>query len=227
MSVDNGIPTTVTGLPTFIGLYGIACPTATTCYAVGYDTQNGIDAVTTITNGVAGAPVEVPDSVEWLNAITCPSSTQCYAAGLVNYEPSIVPVSSGVPGTPVEFGQDFYMNGIACTSVGNCLAVGEDQAQTGVVFPLVDGAAGTPQTLAGTEYLYGVACASEGDCLLAGASTAGADGYSTGVVSHYTGGGPHAPVEVPGTNGLGQVVCGETVNACLTVGAAHEGSWAG
>ena len=93
VSIVGGKAVKVTDLPVFIGLYGIACPTTSKCYAVGYDNADDADAVTTITSGKAGAPVEVQGNPgEWLNAISCPSSTECYAVGLENYNPSFIPI---------------------------------------------------------------------------------------------------------------------------------------
>jgi hypothetical protein len=89
--------------PAFIGLYGIACPTASRCEAVGYDNSDDADAVTTVTNGVAGPLQEVAGGGEWLNAISCWSSTQCDAVGLVNYVQSFVPISNGVPEAAIAF----------------------------------------------------------------------------------------------------------------------------
>jgi hypothetical protein len=221
VTIVNGQPTNVTQLPTFNGLYGIACPTATTCYAVGYDSNDDADAVTTITGGQASAPAEVPGGGEWLNAISCPSATQCYAAGLVNYNPSIDPILSGVPQAALTVPDAWYLNGIDCPSVGTCVAVGENTTQQGIVAELSDGAIGTPVVVSGTEYLYGVGCAVDGSCLLAGASTPGL-GYSTGVLVRDHGrliSGAHV---VPGTNGLGQTICDADLSDCTTVGAGES-----
>jgi hypothetical protein len=122
VSITRGRPRSVTPLPAFIGLYGIACPAADTCYAVGYDNADDAGSVTTITNGQASAPAEVPDGgyTPWLNAISCPTPTQCYAAGLVNYLPSIVPVTAGTPQAAVTVPDAWYLSGIDCPAAGSC-----------------------------------------------------------------------------------------------------------
>ena len=102
-------------LSAFYALYGIDCATANTCEAVGYDTEDIADAVTTITNGTAEAPVEVPGGGEWLNAISCASATECDAVGLVNFTASVVPISDGMPQTPLTIPNAWYANGIDCT----------------------------------------------------------------------------------------------------------------
>jgi phosphatidylinositol-3-phosphatase len=220
--VAGGRPESVTPLPAFIGLYGIACPATSTCYAVGYDNADDAGAVTTITNGRASAPAEVPNDGDtpWLNAISCPTATQCYAAGLVNYLPAIVPVASGTPGHAVNVANAWYLNGIDCPTAGNCVATGENTVQQGIVATLVGGAAGTTTVVPGTEYLYGAGCAADGQCLLAGASTVGAHNYGSGVLVTDDGGKLGRARLVAGTNGLGQTTCGRAIRDCISAGAA-------
>jgi len=222
--IVNGQPVKVTDLPDFIGLYGIACPTATTCYGVGYDNAEDDGAVTTITNGTASAPAEVPNdgNTPWLNAISCPTATQCYAAGLVNYVPAIVPITAGTPQAAVNVANAWYLNGIDCPSVGNCVAVGENSTEQGIVATLVAGTAGTTAVVANTEYLYGVGCAADGDCLLAGARSVGPHDYGSGVLVPYEGGTALAARVIGRTNGLGQTICAATVQECVSAGAAFD-----
>ena len=220
VKIVNGRPTSVQRLSAFYALYGVDCPTATTCEAVGYDTEDIADAVTTISNGVAGAPVEVPGGGEWLNAISCASANDCDAVGLVNFTASVVPISDGVPQTPLTIPNAWYVNGIDCTSVGNCLMVGEsgDDGE-GYVSKLVDGAIGATTLVPGTEYLYGAGCAAHGKCVLAGASQVGAAGYSHGVLVRDDNGELGTVQNFAGTNGFNQVTCGESLSECSTVGA--------
>lgn len=228
VSIRNGQATTTTPLPLFIGLYGIACPTTTTCYAVGYDNNDDADAVTTITNGQASAPAEVEAGSgvgEWLNSISCATATKCDAVGLVNYNPSFVPIANGIPGTPVTItdnGNAWYVNGIDCTTANNCAAVGENDTEQGIVSTLVNGQLGTTQVVSGTEYLYGVGCIANGDCVLTGASTPGTSGYSVGTDTQYDNGVAKSTRSVPGTNGFGQVLCGAELQGCVAVGAAYR-----
>jgi hypothetical protein len=220
----NGQPKSVTKLSAFIGLYGIACPSSTTCYAVGYDNATDAGAVATIINGQASAPTDVPNDGDtpWLNAISCPTAARCYAAGLVNYLPAIVPITSGTPGAAVNVANAWYLNGIDCPSVGNCVAVGENSTEQGIVATLVGGAAGTTTVVRGTEYLYGAGCAADGDCLLAGASSVGAHNFGNGVLVEDNGGTLLAARSVPGTNGLGQTICGSTTGDCVSAGAVFS-----
>lgn len=228
VSIKDGVPTSTVPLPAFIGLYGIACPTATTCYAVGYDNVDDADAVVTITNGHASVPAEVDPKQgvgEWLNAISCPTATLCDAVGLVNYSPSFVPIVNGIPGIPVTIsdgGHAWYVNGIDCASANNCVAVGENDSEQGIVSTLVNGQIGTTQVVPGTVYAYGVGCDTTGDCIITGASTPGANGYSTGTVTPFIGGAVQATRRVASSNGFGQVSCQADLESCEAVGAAYK-----
>lgn len=228
VSIRDGQVNDVTPEPAFIGLYGIDCTTSSTCYAVGYDNDNDADAVTTIVNGQAGPLNEVEPGQgvgEWLNAISCPTTTECYAVGFVNYYPSIVPISKGVPGTPVTISDNenaWYVNGIDCTSVNYCVAVGENDTEQGIVSTFVDGAVGTTQVVPGTVNLYGVGCDTEGDCLLTGSSVPASNGYSVGTVTGLVNGTLQSTREVADTNGFGQTICGQALDSCLSVGAAYR-----
>jgi phosphatidylinositol-3-phosphatase len=222
VSIAGGKAVKVTDLPAFIGLYGIACPTTSKCYAVGYDNADDADAVTTITSGKAGAPVEVQGNPgEWLNAISCPSSIECYAVGLENYNPSFIPISSGTPGTPVTIPNAWYASGIDCTSVGNCVAVGENTTEQGIIGTLVNGKIGPTTVVKGTEYLYGVGCASSISCVITGAGIQASNGYSSGVVDSLTGGVPGKVKTVAHASGLGQVLS-TGHSAYLTIGATYS-----
>ncbi len=210
----------VTRLPAFIGLYGIDCPTSGTCYAVGYDNSHDADAVTTITDGTASAPAELKGSGEWLNAISCPSSTECYATGLgMNYEPQIVPIAHGVPGTAVTIPDAWYASGIDCWSVGNCAVAGENSKQQGIIGTLVNGRVAATTVVTGTEYLYGVACGSASACVATGAGVPDASGHSSGVVVDLAGGKAASVSTVRGSNGYGQVI--PYRNGYVAVGAAY------
>jgi hypothetical protein len=222
VTLTDGRPVSVTDLPAFIGLYGIACPSASTCYAVGYDNSGNAGAVTTITNGQASAPAEVPDDgyTPWLNAISCPTATQCYAAGLVNYEPSIVPITAGVPADADTVADAWYLNGIDCPAVGDCIATGENDAEQGIVATLVNGQPGSTRVVPGTSYLYGVGCAADGSCLLAGASPVSTHSFGTGVLVGDRAGTLTATRTVPGSEGLGQTVCGQAAGDCVSAGAS-------
>jgi hypothetical protein len=240
VTVVNGIPTHVTQVPDMYAFYGVACPTMNTCYAVGYDTSDIADAVVTITNGVPGQPVEAPENgAPWLNAISCPTATQCYAAGINNFQAAIVPIVSGVPQNPIpdqnaaspdnNFANLWYLNGIDCPSVGNCVAVGETaNTQQGAVVTLVNGQlthvdstnGPTAQVVPNTSYLYGVACISMSSCILVGSSAIGTNNEPVGAVSLFTNGTAAPATVYPQANGFGPGTCGATLSSCDFVGSS-------
>jgi hypothetical protein len=119
----------------------------------------------------------------------------------------------------VDVAHAWYLNGIDCPSAGNCLAVGENSTEQGIVATLTGGAAGTTTVVPGTEYLYGVGCATDGNCLLAGASSVDPQEFGTGVLVTDDGGMLGSADPVPYANGLGQVSCGESLADCLSAGA--------
>jgi hypothetical protein len=132
----------------FIGLYGIACPSATTCYAVGYDNANDADAVTTITSGQPGAAVTVPDAW-YLNGIDCTSAGSCVAVGENSKEQGIIgALVDGKAGATTVVPGTEYLYGIGCEASGaSCVATGaSSQAangySSGVVVPFASGKAG-------------------------------------------------------------------------------------
>ena len=218
VSLSNGHPTSVMELREFVGLYGIACPTSSTCEAVGYDDANDADAVVTIDDGVVGTPKEVPGGGEWLNGISCWSTSQCDAVGLVNYVPSFVPIISGAPQTAIAIPNAWYANGIDCTSTGTCTAVGETATTAQGLVASLSGTKVTTSVAPGTEYLYGVGCIADGSCVLAGAGAPGL-GQSAGVLVDDVGGQLSGAKTIPGTNGIGQTLCGTSLTDCESAGA--------
>lgn len=222
VKIVDGRVTDVTPDSAMIGLYGIACPTSTTCYAVGYDNADDADAVITVTDGQipASAPLEVAGGGEWLNTISCASATACDAVGLVNYEPSFVPVVSGVPGSPVTIPNAWYVNGVDCVSSTTCVAVGEDTTEQGIVATDTDGVA-TTTVVPDSLNLYGVAASQAGSYVVTGAGLPDAQGYSSGVVLTYDNGRVGQVTTLGDTNGFGQVACGARDTGCVAVGATY------
>ncbi|HEV8064287.1 MAG TPA: hypothetical protein VGP46_05625, partial [Acidimicrobiales bacterium] len=136
-----------------------------------------------------------------------------------NYSPSIVPIDAGIPGTPVTIPDSWYLNGIDCWKAASCVVVGENKTEEGIVDIVTGSTAPAPKVIKESEYLYGAGCDSSGDCVLTGASTPGADGYSTAIVVDWAKGAASSPRTIAATNGFGQVVCaGAGLGGCLSVG---------
>jgi peptidoglycan/xylan/chitin deacetylase (PgdA/CDA1 family) len=196
--ITNGAPGTAqpapgTGLTG--GLSGVACPTATTCEAVG----GGV--AVPITNGTPGTAQPAPGS-----AVACPTATTCEAVG----GNVAVPITNGVPGSaryvPTGGMDSFNLYGVACPTATTCEAVGDGgwpaSSQQGVTVPITNGTPGAVQAMAGSSRLFGVACPTAGMCEIDGdiATSAGSDGvvaamaiqtvvsltFDNGAVSQYT-----------------------------------------
>ncbi len=130
----------------FFSWNGVACPSASTCLAVGGDDTSGIVATATMSAGTWtwGPATEVasdPSGAGILNAIACPSSSSCVAVGGDGNSQGIVDhatlSSAGwtwappVVLTPPTSGTG-PLSGVACPSASTCVAVGTD-GSVGVV----------------------------------------------------------------------------------------------
>jgi uncharacterized repeat protein (TIGR02543 family) len=207
-------------IPGTTQLEGVACPSATTCEAVGYNsTPEGV--VVPITSGVPGSPVTVSGTSELLG-VACPSATTCEAVGYNSSDEGVVvPITSGVPGSPVTVSGTEFLNGVACPSTTTCDAVGATQVTVGVslvsiglVVPITSGVPGSPVTVSGTAQLFGVACPGATICEAVGATQVTVDNVLTltGVVVPITSGVLGSPVTVSGTFELDGVACPSTTS---------------
>jgi hypothetical protein len=213
------------------GLDDVACTSVGNCVAVGYYTNHGGDyapMVATETGGVwgkASALTLPPDATSdgAVDGVACTSVGNCVAVGsykavsgvqaLVASEADGVwgpastltlPTGATAPGS-----QQTVLNGVACTSVGNCVAVGSyDDNSNGantrpdrvIVASETKGAWGRAKALtlptgatASTDaVLDGVACTSVGNCVAVGAyydrSGVGDDGNDRVMVASETDG---------------------------------------
>ncbi|HTV12565.1 MAG TPA: hypothetical protein VME20_11975 [Acidimicrobiales bacterium] len=107
---------------------GVACPTATSCVAVGVDASGDLVAARLDAAGSPG-PVSVsPSAMYPSGAPACPSAATCYAAGTdANNDGTVTPiaVATGHVGTPQE--QDATIgeyHGMACATPTTCYAAG-------------------------------------------------------------------------------------------------------
>jgi hypothetical protein len=76
--ITSGAPGTAQAAPGTQNLFGVACPTSTTCELVGYDGSNGV--VAPITSGSPRTAQPVSGTAN-LRGVACPSSTTCEAVG--------------------------------------------------------------------------------------------------------------------------------------------------
>ena len=222
-SASRGTPTWVSDVvPADTGaLQAIACPSTTSCYAVGELSVSGapgIAIVLSLASRASRRPTWVSDVVPadaagTLDAIACPSSTSCYAVGSAvdsaAYRSRVVIISL-LSARPPTWVSDVVpadaagtLDAIACPSSTSCYAVGSLSGtlgtgnQTGAILSLSElggnamgglstrvhmpsGAyrlqvpAWTPDTVPpGLESLGAVACPSTTVCYAVGATPAG------------------------------------------------------
>ncbi|HZT96836.1 MAG TPA: hypothetical protein VFB34_08365 [Chloroflexota bacterium] len=153
-------------------LNGMACYTPTKCIAVGYSELKDSGAVVQIDNGVAGSPIQVGSDKGQGNiglvGVACATSSQCVATGYsltvdskgnVGEEAALVPISNGVPGSPV-YPSSPPLGPIACPTVSSCIAVGvvaNGNTESGVAYA-VDPSTLSVALLASIPYSGAIGC---------------------------------------------------------------------
>ncbi len=213
-------------------LTGIACPTATTCEAVGVDVTYtsqgstiGPGLIVPITSGVAGAPQNVTGT-QSLSAIACPSSTSCVAIGTNSSGPVVVSITLGatdtfVTSSVVSAVQTWHS--IACPTTTECEAVAQGTIGQ-VVVPITDGTPGSPQVISGAYSLAAIACPSATTCEVAGEIDA--NSTPEGAILPITNGVPGTLQQVPGIASLSGIAC-PSVSSCEAAGSdnTQPGEW--
>jgi hypothetical protein len=223
VSITDGVPGGVQqvsgngqiGVPDTIIFYGVACSTATSCVAVGWDTY--LDAVAVpISDGVAGS--EVPVLASQLNGVFCRTTGVCLAVGSGLVDGGIVvPLRNGAigngGGAPQGAGG---LSGVACRTGGACLAVGG----ASVVVPMTRMNPGRATRVSGVKELNGVACKGAIFCLAVGNNASNA-----GVMVRITSATPDIAKAVPGTSEINAIAC-PGQDSCLAVGQvpSNEGA---
>jgi hypothetical protein len=205
-----GFPIVVRGTVVF---FGVACPTATSCFAVG-DGGSG-EVVLPITDGIPGTPIPVPGAYE-LRGIACESATSCVAVGSNAANVGIVvPITGTAPGVPITVPGTISVDSISCPSATGCTAVGTAAGTVdGVVVPIAGRVPGSPVFVSPIR-LRAIACQTATSCTAVGDNNF--PSYAA-VVLPITNGTPGAPVTVPGVGaGLDAIAC-QTASTCTAVG---------
>jgi hypothetical protein len=166
-------------------LSAVSCPSGTHCLAVGEnsDASEGVAVPLDPETGavVAGQSVQSIPGI-FMAAVACPSTTRCLGVGhapdgqgvAVSLDPATGAIATGesvqtIPGTG-----GMGLEGVACPTTTQCLAVGENAgASAGAAVPL-DPATGAPstgqsgQSVTTKGVLVGVSCPSAAVCLAVG-----------------------------------------------------------
>ena len=196
-------------------LEGVACPSATSCIAVGSGSSSGAVVVPLAADGNPGTPVTAQAS--FLSEVACGSATSCVAVGGTGIG-SVVTIDSGTPGTLQTVTGTEDLGAVACANASTCLGLGAEFPDVEVVVPIVNGTAGTAETLPGpTVELNFVACPSATSCIAVGAD------HSGGVAVPLSPSGTPGTVQpVAGTSDLEGVAC-LSATSCIAVGAGSSG----
>ena len=122
-------------------LFGVSCPTANSCVAVGYDGNNSFQQtlVDTLSGGtwrVAPSPMaDPPHVIDSLNAVSCTSASTCTAVGSATnmtgtnghtLVESLRHRTWQVTPSPNTTAALNTLSGVSCTSSNACVAVGYD-----------------------------------------------------------------------------------------------------
>src|SRR5581483_2561260 len=110
-------------------LYGVSCPAATTCYAVG---GSSLGTIVSTTDGRTWRTTVVPGSGTFI-AIDCTSRTVCVAVGYAtNTTGSAAETTDGVHWRLMPLPSGTHpLQAVTCPVAGSCLAVGIDSLDHG------------------------------------------------------------------------------------------------
>jgi hypothetical protein len=164
-------------------LFGIACPAARMCVAVGKNVFSG--AMTEMWNGRGWRRVRPPAlDISGFTSVACGSTDACVAAGFVNSGQVLIERWNGRrwsfshPPIPDAFND---LPGAACSSPVACFVVG-DASSPDFEYPLVERLTGTKRSLMpvptraswDASQLTAVACTTDRACVTVGSSYRGA-----------------------------------------------------
>jgi hypothetical protein len=238
------------------GLYGVSCPSASACTAVGFSYRSVGSTLVPATvaerwNGTAWAAQSTPSpggaNGSGLYGVSCPSASACTAVGF-----SIVNSLTGATATVAERwngtawatqstpspGLDYvgsYLQGVSCTSASACTAVGTYSNGSGVngtgIVSLAErwnGTAWATQSVPSpgqgevpTNLLEAVSCASASACTAVGQYTTSAPGIENFAVRWN--GTAWAVQAVPGPDGILEGVSCPSASTCTAAGS-HDTS---
>lgn len=175
--------------PTFEPGGSIACPSTTTCYDVGYDTDSNQDAfITTTDSGTTWTEGNISGSTFFGSPIACPSTSVCYLPVFVTAYPfegfrMLATTNAGSTwvsqSLPKHTGN---LTSLSCPSVSICYGVGQTMVGGGftgtgdIVVTTDSGTVWANQLIpSGTGDLYSVDCSSTTICFAEG-TPAGSSG---------------------------------------------------
>ena len=154
-----------------VGLYGVSCPSATKCIAVGELQQPGTigGAVVTVTSGHASAAKHV-SAANGLYGVSCTSATNCYAVGFNEAADGVVVHLEGSSQTPIVVPLVDAFTGVACVSATLCYAVGTEHnnKKGAVVATISKNEVIRTKIVPKLSTPFGIACHSASSCVAVG-----------------------------------------------------------
>ncbi len=173
------------------------------------------------TSTLPGVSVPRPvHDVAVLAAVSCATTTECVAVGATSVDGTgvVVPITNGVPGSPLMVDGTKGLDGVSCPTTTFCEAVGAG-AGSGVAVPVNSGKPGLPVAVAGTVALNGVSCPTGPLCEAAGRSAT--QGYVV-TLTNPTDALPVVPVA--GTTSVNGIDCANN-SSCQVVASTSNGSY--
>ncbi len=203
-------------LPAAIGhVYGIACASASECFAAGrMDTANGGVIAATTDSGSTWTTQSLPSGVGPLSGISCPTSSECVVAGSrpASFNPGTLTglvlstddsgSSWSVASLPSTVGP---LDAVSCPSATECLATGSLDGGAGpaMLVSTDSGSVWSLQTIpSGLSGLNSISCPTASDCFAVGNKPASNFSHVIGAVIATTDAGTNwyeqsVPVSVP------------------------------
>jgi photosystem II stability/assembly factor-like uncharacterized protein len=216
--------------PTTTSLFGVSCPDASDCWAVGGG--SGASKIIHTSNGAVSSPTwsaQTPPSGAFAqyNDVDCVNVSDCWAIGSVyNVAPLIAATTNGgstwnaqAPPGPVTVA----LQGLSCPSASKCIAVGGVLGTFPTIISTANGGATwttlTPPTTTHTQ-LNDVDCPSTTVCFAVG----GNNGTAT-IIASTNGGGTWTAQTTPASDdvALNSIAC-PTTSVCFAVGNAITGT---
>jgi hypothetical protein len=220
-------------------LFGVACSTASQCWATGYYSNGSVNQtlIETWTGGnwtIVASPNTSTGTANELFGLACAAATECWGVGTAGGQTLVVEWAGTAWAivTSPNAGSGDSLAGVTCFATSECWAAGS-YVSAGVNQTLVEEWTGTAWSVVSSpntgatqaNSLAGIACAAASDCSAVG-SYVGANGFQQALAEHFNGTwsitGSPALTDTQ-TNLLSGVTC-LSASDCLAVGSAVDGA---
>ncbi len=223
-------------------LLGVACVSASDCWAVGVNDGPNL-TLAEHWNGSAWSIVTTPNpstSLDNLSAVACTGTSDCWAVGFASAGLLVDTLAEHWNGsawstvtTPNPSPNFTTLDGVVCVSASDCWAVGESGDYTSTLAEHWNGInwsivttpnASSLGVAAKDNLLQGVTCAGTSDCWAVGDASTGSGGTQQTLAEEWNGSGwsiVNTPNPSPSQNILNAVACTSAAN-CWAVGFASS-----